>query len=1402
LEALILAGFITFSLFLTIVASVNSAAEQELFYDDGEMDWAESCGGTAGYAVKFTPPTSPLVIDKVMIYGCYEPASAANNYFWVDIWDSGLNVMYEGEYEYKCFRYRGLGGFDWAIIDIPDIVVSGEFYVAFFPCMKPGQAYLWMGMDFDPPISNRSYFTDRELKYLQDPSERVSPPREWMIRVISSSSQQSPLPPSSPQQPVNIAEKAAVYVISQAISEYGGYKWLIYDTSGSWERPPEVAKIGIFFASLYQATGKSIYLDYAKGAAQWIVKKAVSECGGYKWACPDRDKPSPGWWLNTAVWEVGEFLLMMYKLTGNNTYLVYAKGAAQWMIAMAESEAAGYFIPYNPPGKTGSQAAHGIMPGREALVATFLLHMYQETGNSTYLLYAKETAEWLMTSPDIRSESGGYTWIHNRPYGSAYVVAGSFNPGGTAGVANFFYEIYQVTHNTTYLHYANGAIQWILSKAVFVTENSVKWPQNIGRSDYSIIMGLPPFTNYVTMSDLLLYAYSITGNSTYLEYARKHLNWIISEAISSSSGYVWRNNENAYATSMIYWSLCNAFQTIKGNTYAEYATQALNWIINNATSTDGGCKWKIVTYSPYYSWWFMYGASGIGYYLTQASGQQIPPPTTYNLHVQSYPITGIEITYSGDYSGIGTTNFDIGPKNSPFTVTLTAPSTYQEYTFDHWELDGVNVGQSNSLRVEVNEQNSVRVAKAVYKRPGYFVRLLFGDLEVENGSVLHVYFQTLKSEHAGSEVPINGVHIDWKTSFGINHTVSKTYNGVDGVIHLTYNLSSYSKNTFTIEMLPAQYDGFNVSPPSVNPLVLSLKPKQSMLVFGTELDFGASFEVDAEGRYYPYFLLANDGLEIHSAGFSETSKMGFGVDYHLLKAEIGTINGEVGGCAHVGISSGLEYELNDVTINNQKTLLKYLVTKWILKNVRCVTPEVLRFLVDGLLAIVNAKLSQNGLENYRSLTKLGSYGYASLGAEVYVGLSSTKGSAKNKITKLLYGGITGDVEVDAGLNIYSLTRVGFLGELSFDGKIEAGAGLDMGFLNITAKTGLLSFSARAGVELIFDGFEPHALKFTFTMGVPADKSDIISFGGLLKPLNEKAVREGLKNGGKIKFTMSIPASKLTAELLEYLKKLPRGEIVFDELLMNLMKSIANTPIQYEIIVAENPIIIPIGIELKLGGIGVEFKWTYNEFPEHVVEKGIIYNWHCWPLTEYYSPPKSISTLQFIKDWYVQELFGTVVQLKEKGKHLYLHVYDSLGRHVGINYETSQIEIQIPDSYYFDNMNGTTFIVLPTNLTEFKIVVDGKFAQEPTENYTLTLMTFTENRANYTETFSTIKNGEKQEYQAIIPNTGTPTITQIITKPWWIQHQLWIVSGVIGTVAILTVSVALIRRRKSVPPTTN
>lgn len=427
------------------------------------------------------------------------------------------------------------------------------------------------------------------------------------------------------ETPVQVAEKAAVWVISQAISEDGGYKWqwvgsrglIAYQSNVQWGS----AGFGKFFLRLYETTGNSLYLDYAKGAAKWVISKAIPDSGGYKWAHPDDDIPSPGWWLSPTVSGIAEFLLAMYQTTGELIFLDYAKGAAKWLMAMAYWGEPGCFIPYNPPDEYGSQAAHGIAPGREAYTVTFLLHMYQETKDAAYLPYIEGTATWLMTGPDKVAENGGYKWRHGRPYGSLY-----YPIDGNSRIALFFYEIYRALGKAEYLEYANKAMTWLLSQAI-VDGDKAKWPDS-----QAGIVTLPFAGSFFggrgeepRVCDLLMVAYEVTGNVTYLEYAKKLANWVISPAIAipEGGGYKFPCNEGGSDYDVLYNArVCNfltwMYNVTEVTSYSEFANGALKWIIYKAEETDGGYKWRTLTYSPYYATWFSGGAAGIGYYLTSA----------------------------------------------------------------------------------------------------------------------------------------------------------------------------------------------------------------------------------------------------------------------------------------------------------------------------------------------------------------------------------------------------------------------------------------------------------------------------------------------------------------------------------------------------------------------------------------------------------------------------------------------------------------------------------------------------------------------------------------------------------------------------------------------------------------
>jgi len=425
---------------------------------------------------------------------------------------------------------------------------------------------------------------------------------------------------------LQVAEKAATWTISQAISENGGYKWANYLQGG----PRYVSTVpfggsgfGTFYLKLYKQTGNTLYLDYAKGAAHWVISQAVSDSGGYKWPQPDDDIPSPGWWLSPMVSGIGDFLLSMYQTTGDITYREYAAGAARWLMAMAYWGEAGCFIPYNPPGPYGTQAAHGIAPGREAYTATFLLHMYQETKDTTYLPYIRGTAEWLISGPDKVVDANGYKWRFNRPYGSVYP------PDGNGQIALFFYEIYEALGDPTYLQYAQGTINWLLSQAV-INGNTAKWYDPVTGLYMTLPLsdmgGMQGFWGIPEPNCLLMAVYGITKNPTYLDYAKKLANWITSSdiAVSEGGGYKFPNYQgssfySAYQNAKIYNFLSWLSSLTGETTYSNYADGALQWIIFSATESNGGYAWRTIPYFPYNAAWFQSGAAGVGYYLASAT---------------------------------------------------------------------------------------------------------------------------------------------------------------------------------------------------------------------------------------------------------------------------------------------------------------------------------------------------------------------------------------------------------------------------------------------------------------------------------------------------------------------------------------------------------------------------------------------------------------------------------------------------------------------------------------------------------------------------------------------------------------------------------------------------------------
>jgi hypothetical protein len=152
----------------------------EIFYDDGEVNYGWSSTHPGAAAVRFTPPITPWSLTSIKVFGSYGTIETPlDGIFYLEIWDNELNQLFHGSYIYS--EYFGFEHWDWTIIDIPDITVSGDFYICVGTNWVIDKHVLWLGADNDPPIDQRSYWVNIDMDTI---IEGPSTDTDWMIRAL------------------------------------------------------------------------------------------------------------------------------------------------------------------------------------------------------------------------------------------------------------------------------------------------------------------------------------------------------------------------------------------------------------------------------------------------------------------------------------------------------------------------------------------------------------------------------------------------------------------------------------------------------------------------------------------------------------------------------------------------------------------------------------------------------------------------------------------------------------------------------------------------------------------------------------------------------------------------------------------------------------------------------------------------------------------------------------------------------------------------------------------------------------------------------------------------------------------------------------------------------------------
>ncbi|MHA1321887.1 MAG: lanthionine synthetase LanC family protein [Candidatus Helarchaeota archaeon] len=352
-------------------------------------------------------------------------------------------------------------------------------------------------------------------------------------------------------------------------------------------------------------------LVIAKNSGNWLLNQTYYDLEGNKWPEYQNSTDKNNYTgMSSGLCGIGYFLLELYQQTHDNLYLWYSEKGANWLINNAIEENGGYKWEQkeNTPNYF-SGWSHGV-----AGVGCYFLELYYATLNSSYLEIARKAGEWLI-SEAIQGDSG-YKWNIFQGNNNNYTGWDA----GAAGIGNFFIRLYKINLNVTYLRYAEGAAQWLISIAI--PENGgYKWPLYESSAIYSTELG----AGAAGIGNFFLELYRTTQNSTYLQYAESAAKWLISLAIPENNGYkipIYQGTPSYYTglsmgVAGIGFYFAELFNQTKNVLYKNYTQGIARWLLNIAFSINDSYFWPDrIGYNENFTG-LARGVAGIGIFLIQ-----------------------------------------------------------------------------------------------------------------------------------------------------------------------------------------------------------------------------------------------------------------------------------------------------------------------------------------------------------------------------------------------------------------------------------------------------------------------------------------------------------------------------------------------------------------------------------------------------------------------------------------------------------------------------------------------------------------------------------------------------------------------------------------------------------------
>jgi lantibiotic modifying enzyme len=274
--------------------------------------------------------------------------------------------------------------------------------------------------------------------------------------------------------------------------------------------------IAVGFHHLFEATHDEQYLAYSVRAARAALPGVARHSSALWNGHNDVVSGAAG---------IGLCLLRMSDATRGGEWLDAAIAAGDHLLRQAVRERGGCWWPNRIGDGIDSPQypnfSHGV-----AGIAFFLARLYERTQEPRFLEAALDAATWLQS---IRPPGTGAAWCHHAPQERDLFYVGWCH--GPAGTARFFYQLYLVTRDVTWLNVVTHAAAWIGREEISIHGRTGLW-------NYGMCCGV------AGVGDFFLNLYATLGDQEYKVAADHCAQCLLNAATPANVGIQWIQAEH------------------------------------------------------------------------------------------------------------------------------------------------------------------------------------------------------------------------------------------------------------------------------------------------------------------------------------------------------------------------------------------------------------------------------------------------------------------------------------------------------------------------------------------------------------------------------------------------------------------------------------------------------------------------------------------------------------------------------------------------------------------------------------------------------------------------------------------------------------------------------------------